>query len=512
MFDQLIELYAQQYGIPIEIARRLINAESAGKPQAVSPKGAMGLAQLMPGTAKEMGVTDPFNPEQNIRGGMEYLAQQYRKFGSWPLALAAYNAGPKRVAQAGGIPNIPETQNYVAKITSGLPDFGGLPAVGGQIPAPQMPNRVPANIAQPAQGAQPTMDLQQLMAQLGGQQQEPGPFDQFLNSPLTQLGAGMLTAPRGSGVGQQIGYGLLGMQGMQQQRQQQQQQQLQMQMLMRKYQQEMAQQQMAQAIMQRMMGGTGGTGGGLSGREAAQLGAIGGLAGMPGASALTTYGTGMMPYEGMTQAQQAEERERVRRAERDAQRDQWEMGGAAAPAGPASPMAPAVQGLPGKAQQEIQTEAAKVAAKKQAEMQVDLPKAEQSMQGAVKVVDELINHPGREWGTGFSSKVWSPPGSAKYDFDAKLQQAKGKVFLQAYETLKGGGQITEVEGLKAEQAMANLDQAQSEEQFLTALKDLRNAFESGFKKLQQASGVRPAEPAAVTPNYRYENGKLVPVR
>ena len=191
-------------------------------------------------------------------------------------------------------------------------------------------------------------------------------------------------------------------------------------------------------------------------------------------------------------------------------RDQWEMGPQAG--GVTFPAMPSAQGLPGRAQQEVQTEAAKTAAKKQAEMQIDLPKAEQSMQGAVKVVDDLINHPGREWGTGFSSMLWSPAGSSKKDFDAKLQQAQGKVFLQAYETLKGGGQITEVEGLKAEQAMANLDQAQSEGQFLQALKDLREAFQSGFKKLQQAAGVQPAEPAQMKPNYRYENGKLVPVR
>jgi hypothetical protein len=319
VFDQLIELYARQYVIPLEIAKRLINAESAGKPQAVSPKGAMGLAQLMPGTAKDMGVTDPYDPEQSVRGGMQYLKKQYDRFGSWPLALAAYNAGPERVARAGGIPGISETQNYVAKITSGLPEFGGLPAVGGQIAALQMPSRVPANIAQPAQGAQPTMDLQQLMAQLGGWQQESGPFDKFLNSPLTQLAAGVMSAPRDASTGQKLGYGLLGLSGYQQQQQQQRMQQMQMQMLLQKYQQEMTQQQMAQAIMQRMMG-AGGAGGGMSGREAAQFGALGGLVGMPGAAALTTYGTGMMPYEGMTQAQQAEAQDRQMRRQMEMQK------------------------------------------------------------------------------------------------------------------------------------------------------------------------------------------------
>ena len=107
--------YAQQYGIPQELFLRQIGAESAWNPSAVSSAGALGLAQLMPSTARYLGV-DPLNPVQNLEGGAKYLRQQYDKFGDWGLALAAYNAGPGRVEQYGGIPPFEETQNYVAKI------------------------------------------------------------------------------------------------------------------------------------------------------------------------------------------------------------------------------------------------------------------------------------------------------------------------------------------------------------------------------------------------------------
>ena len=112
----LVALKAKQYGIPEEIAQKLVRAESGGSPRAVSPKGAQGLMQLMPGTAKELGVTDPFNPEQNIDGGMRYLAQQYKTFGDWPTATAAYNAGPGAVKKYWGVPPYKETQAYVKKI------------------------------------------------------------------------------------------------------------------------------------------------------------------------------------------------------------------------------------------------------------------------------------------------------------------------------------------------------------------------------------------------------------
>ena len=109
------ELIAQQEGVPVDLFLRMIGQESSWQPGAVSPKGASGLAQLMPGTARELGV-DPTDPIQNMTGGARYLRQQLDTFGSPELALAAYNAGPGAVQKYGGIPPFQETQDYVRKI------------------------------------------------------------------------------------------------------------------------------------------------------------------------------------------------------------------------------------------------------------------------------------------------------------------------------------------------------------------------------------------------------------
>ena len=107
----------REYGLPLGIVDAVIYQESRGRMNAVSPKGALGLMQLMPGTAAQLGV-NPYDADQNIRGGARYLRQQIDRFGSIPLALAAYNAGPGAVLRYGGIPPYRETQNYVATILS----------------------------------------------------------------------------------------------------------------------------------------------------------------------------------------------------------------------------------------------------------------------------------------------------------------------------------------------------------------------------------------------------------
>ncbi|MEO1796576.1 MAG: lytic transglycosylase domain-containing protein, partial [Pseudomonadota bacterium] len=101
---------ARQHGIPEDLFLRLVQQESGWNPRARSHKGAMGLAQLMPATARYLRV-DPNDPRQNLEGGARYLKEQYNKFRSWRLALAAYNAGPHRVEQYGGVPPFKETQN-----------------------------------------------------------------------------------------------------------------------------------------------------------------------------------------------------------------------------------------------------------------------------------------------------------------------------------------------------------------------------------------------------------------
>ena len=109
---------ARRHGIPEDLFLRLVRQESGWNPNARSHKGALGLAQLMPATARALGV-DPRDPLQNLEGGARYLAAQYRKFGSWRLALAAYNAGPGAVERHGGVPPYRETRGYVRAILGG---------------------------------------------------------------------------------------------------------------------------------------------------------------------------------------------------------------------------------------------------------------------------------------------------------------------------------------------------------------------------------------------------------
>lgn len=106
---------AARYNVPVDLFLRLVQQESGWNASALSHKGAIGLAQLMPGTAHVLRV-DPHDPSENLDGGARYLAQQYRAFGSWRLALAAYNAGPEAVRKHGGVPPYNETRNYVRVI------------------------------------------------------------------------------------------------------------------------------------------------------------------------------------------------------------------------------------------------------------------------------------------------------------------------------------------------------------------------------------------------------------
>jgi soluble lytic murein transglycosylase-like protein len=115
-----VNAVAERNGLSPALLEALVWQESRWRPTAVSPKGAQGLAQLMPATARELGV-DPRDPLANLEGGARYLRQQLNRFGGdVERALAAYNAGPGRVQRAGGIPNIPETRAYVAAVMGRL--------------------------------------------------------------------------------------------------------------------------------------------------------------------------------------------------------------------------------------------------------------------------------------------------------------------------------------------------------------------------------------------------------
>lgn len=120
-YDGLIESHSRDHGVDANLVRAVIQAESAYNPRAVSVKGAMGLMQLMPATAKQYDVVDPFDPAENIRAGVAYLKSLLVKYGEkLELALAAYNAGPGAVARYGDVPPYRETRNYVKKITGAV--------------------------------------------------------------------------------------------------------------------------------------------------------------------------------------------------------------------------------------------------------------------------------------------------------------------------------------------------------------------------------------------------------
>lgn len=147
--DRIFDEAAATHKVPARLLKAVAKAESNFNPNAVSHAGAVGVMQLMPGTAQSLGVSDPYNARENIMGGAKYLKENLDRFGDESLALAAYNAGPGAVQKYDGIPPYKETQNYVKKVLSyyGGEDSlnaGRSTAVSGGILADQSINSLSA--------------------------------------------------------------------------------------------------------------------------------------------------------------------------------------------------------------------------------------------------------------------------------------------------------------------------------------------------------------------------------
>ncbi len=146
--DAAVEQAAARHALPPELLHSVIKVESNYNPYAVSSKGAQGLMQLIPDTARRFGVSNAFNPLENIEGGARYLRYLLNLYGetNWPLVLAAYNAGEAAVAKYGGVPPYPETRNYLILVKRQLEK-----AIGARqaAPAPQ-PEAVPVPPGAPA--------------------------------------------------------------------------------------------------------------------------------------------------------------------------------------------------------------------------------------------------------------------------------------------------------------------------------------------------------------------------
>jgi hypothetical protein len=201
-YSELAASYARQYGLDPEIFVRQMVQESGLNPDAVSPKGAVGIAQIMPDTARDPGfgiepISDPRDPEEALRFGAEYMRAMLDRYGDYGLALAAYNAGPGAVDKAGGIPAFQETQNYVANILGGKmqPDVPGGLSMGspGSLPSEDLMFGTPED-----------EDRQELIESVLGRfrPEDQGAMAEDLArfSAINAQGGGRTAAPSGEGI------------------------------------------------------------------------------------------------------------------------------------------------------------------------------------------------------------------------------------------------------------------------------------------------------------------------
>lgn len=200
-YKQLATEIARRYGIDPAFFQSLIGAESSWNPRAKSPVGAMGLGQLMPGTAQRYNVADPWDPVQNLHGAAAYLSDLQREFKDKRLVAAAYNAGEGAVRKYKGEPPYPETQAYVERVMGGIdPRMASLDGGGPAVPPQSLPSRasLPPELLASALPTAP-------------ERRTPSLVDRMATNPWIQIGLGILASPQGTGsAASAIGKGILG--------------------------------------------------------------------------------------------------------------------------------------------------------------------------------------------------------------------------------------------------------------------------------------------------------------
>lgn len=206
-YRQLVINEARRQGVDPRVALAIAGQESGFNPKATSPKNAQGLMQLIPATAKRFGVTDPYDPVQNVQGGIKYFRWLLDRYnGNVDLALAGYNAGEGAVDKHGGIPPYKETQNYVASINKRI----------GNMSPEELQQQYPGIIVDDwggggggGGGLSPSVLAAMGILPQAQQSQPQGPMQQLLNNPLVTAGAAMLSANQpGVGVNQVVGTGI----------------------------------------------------------------------------------------------------------------------------------------------------------------------------------------------------------------------------------------------------------------------------------------------------------------
>ena len=434
----LITRIAQQEGVDPALFNRLIMAESGGRSDAISSAGAIGPAQLMPDTAKELGV-DPNDVEQNLTGGARYFRQQMERFGDPKLALAAYNAGAGNVEKYGGVPPFAETQNYIAKI------------LGSQTMADV---------------TQPTAAPYDPMANLSKSQRMMLAFGALRDAGAALTGReGRSFATTLSGINDQMD--------------------------MARKAQTAANQQSALASLSAMSGSGVGVGVGQVQNPEDQVSKILGMAsaGYIDAATAKLYIDNIREAQGTAQAQ-ATMIQPVGTTGADPEQTapkNWDtMSVAEIDARIANDIAPLLADPRTQSFAKSTIESAKTFRENADKREKTITMGSQS----INILDTLLSDPNLESALGFTgdmaAKAEGTLAASMFKetnaIRGYINQFAGNAFLEAFNTLKGGGTITEEEGKKATAAQARLNTAVDLKDFRAALKDARELVAGRVKK------------------------------